>query len=165
MAQPHNETELLDKLRRAIAGTRAVMVGVADHGVRHFNPMKAQVAQGERPIWFLCRSDAPLVQDLGGVASAALITVVSDDHHLHASVAGQLSAERDQARIDQFWTSVADAWLPEGKLSPDVILLRFDPGEAEIWLSDNSFKLAWEVAKANFNREEIESGERATIRM
>ena len=99
------------------------------------------------------------------MASAALITVVSDDHHLHASVAGQLSAERDQARIDQFWTSVADAWLPEGKLSPDVILLRFDPGEAEIWLSDNSFKLAWEVAKANFNREEIESGERATIRM
>ena len=46
MAQPHNETELLDKLRRAIAGTRAVMVGVADHGVRHFNPMKSAGGAG-----------------------------------------------------------------------------------------------------------------------
>jgi general stress protein 26 len=165
MPEHPSETELLTRLRKAIAGTRAVMVGVAGEGVRHFNPMKAHVAEGERPIWFLCRRDAALVQDLGGHNRAGLITVVSDDHHLHASVAGELSAERDQARIDQFWTSVADAWLPEGRLSNEVILLRFDPAEAEVWLSDNSFKLAWEVAKANFNREPIESGARASLRM
>ena len=44
-----------------------------------------------------------------------------------------------------------------------MILLRFNPAEAQVWLSDNSFKLAWEVAKANFNRQEIASGEKATL--
>ena len=127
--------------------------------------MKGHAVEGETPVWFICRHDAALVRELDGRIGASVLNVVGEDHHLHASVLGQLSAERDQGRIDQFWNSVADAWLPEGRTSPDVILLRFDPAEAEIWISDNSFKLAWEVAKANFNRQEITSGEKATIQI
>jgi hypothetical protein len=41
--------------------------------------------------------------------------------------------------------------------------LRFDPADAEVWLSDNAFKLAWEVAKANYTQTEAQSGEHATV--
>ena len=41
----------------------------------------------------------------------------------------------------------------------------FDPASAHVWISDNSFKLAWEVAKANLNREEIHSGEHVVVSM
>ena len=165
MSAHHTDTELLAMLRKAINATRAVMVGVAGGTPHHFHPMKGHAVEGERPVWFICRRDVSLVRELGGERRAALLNVVSEDHHLHASVGGDLTAERDQGRIDQFWSSVADAWLPEGRTSPDVVLLRFDPAEAQVWLSDNSFKLAWEVARANFNRQEIASGEKATLKL
>ncbi len=165
MTESHTPAELEARVRKAIQSTRAVMLGVVGGAPRHFNPMKGHVVESETPVWFICRTDAELARELDGGSHAAMCMVVSEDHHLHASVGGTLTTERDQARIDLFWNSVADAWLPEGRTSPNVILLRFEPEEAEVWLSDNSFKLAWEVAKANFNREPIQSGEKAHIAM
>ena len=165
MTAAHTEAELISKVHKSINATRAVMVGVVGGAPHHFHPMKGHAVEGERPVWFICRRDVSLVRELGGATHAAVVNVVSEDHHLHASLGGELSAERDQGRIDQFWSSVAEAWLPEGKLSSDVILLRFDPAEAEVWISDNTFKLAWEVAKANFNRAPITSGEKVSIKL
>jgi general stress protein 26 len=163
MTTRHTEPELLAMLHKAVNGARGVMLGVVSPDSRHVQPMKGHAVEGERPVWFLCRRDNALVEASAGETRPALMTVVSEDHHLYASVAGGLAAERDQGRIDQFWSSVAEAWLPEGRTSPDVVLLRFDPAEADVWLTDNSFKLAWEVAKANFNREPIRSGETAHL--
>ena len=165
MTASHTEAELLAMLRKAINATRAVMVGLVDEGRHHFQPMKGHAVEGERPVWFICRRDILLVQELAGRTQGAVLNIVSEDHHLHASVEGELTAERDQGRIDQFWSSIADAWLPEGRTSPEVILLRFDPAAAQVWLSDNAFKLAWEVARANYGREQIRSGETATLKL
>ncbi len=163
MTGEHSQTELTAMVYKAVNATRAVMVGIAGDAASHFHPMKGHTVQGERALWFICRRDISLVQDLGGETKPAIVNVISEDHHLHASLNGRLTAERDQGRLDQFWSSVVDAWLPEGRLSQDVILLHFEPGDAEIWISDNAFKLAWEVAKANFNRETITSGEKASV--
>ncbi len=165
MTTTHTEAELISKVHAAINATRAVMVGVVGGGVHPFHPMKGHAVEGERAAWFICRRNVSLVREIGGGSREAVVNVVSGDHHLHASLQGELSAERDQGRIDQFWNSVADAWLPEGRLSPDVVLLRFVPAEAEVWISDDSFTLAWEVAKANFKGQEITSGEKASIRL
>jgi len=163
MSQAHTPAELEARLRKATKSARAVMVGLVGETTRHFQPMHAYIEEGERPIWFLCRRDIELIADLGGEARSAMINVVSEDHHLHASISGTLIEHRDQARIDLFWSSIAEAWLPEGKTSPAVTVLRFDPADAEIWLSDNAFKLAWEVAKANYTRTEAQSGEHAKV--
>ena len=165
MTQPHDTAEIEARVRKAINATRAVMLGVVGAAPRHFNPMKGHVVEGEKPVWFLCKRDAELAEELHGGSQTAMAIVVSEDHHLHASIGGTLTAERDQARIDQLWNSIADAWLPEGRTSPDVILLRLDPQDGEVWLSDNSFKLAWEVAKANYSGERAQSGERAHLSM
>ena len=165
MTAAHSEAELISRVHKAVNATRAVMVGVVGSEPRHFHPMRGHMVEGERSAWFICRRDVSLVREVGGDVHAAVVNVVSEDHHLHASLLGELTAERDQGRIDQFWSSVADAWLPEGRLSPEVILLRFDPAGAEVWISDNAFTLAWEVAKANFTRREITSGEKASIRL
>jgi general stress protein 26 len=163
MTQSHTPAELEARLRKAIPATRAVMLGLVGESARHFQPMHAYQVDEERPIWFLCRRDIELVQELASHTLPAMINVVSEDHHLHASVRGVLSEDRDQGRIDLFWSSVAEAWLPEGKTSPSVTVLRFDPDDAEVWLSDNMFKLAWEVAKANYNKTEAQSGAHAQV--
>jgi general stress protein 26 len=163
MSQTHTPAELEMRLRKAIPQTRAVMLGLVSETPSHFQPMHAYQVEEERPIWFLCRRDIDLVSELGGETRPAMINVISEDHHLHASVRGVLTEDRDQGRIDLFWSSVAEAWLPEGKTSPLVTVLRFDPADAEVWLSDNAFKLAWEVAKANYNQTQAQSGEHAKV--
>ena len=165
MTAAHTEAELISLVHKAINATRAVMVGVAGGAPLPFHPMKGHTVEGERSAWFICRRDVSLVREIDGDSHVAIVNVVSEDHHLHASLVGELTAERDQGRIDQFWSSVADAWLPEGRLSPEIVLLRFDPAEAEVWISDNSFTLAWEVAKANFKGRQITSGEKASIHL
>lgn len=165
MTAAHTEAELISLVHKAIKATRAVMVGVAGGELYPFHPMKGHTVEGERPAWFICRRDVSLVREIGGDSHAAIVNVISEDHHLHASLTGELIAERDQGRIDQFWSSVADAWLPEGRLSPDVVVLRFDPAEVQVWISDNSFVLAWEVAKANLRGQQITSGEKASIKV
>jgi general stress protein 26 len=163
MSPSHTPADLEARLRKAIPATRAVMLGLVGEAPRHFQPMHAYVVEDERPVWFLCRRDVDLVEDLAGQSRPAMVNVVSEDHHLHASIRGSLIEDRDQGRIDLFWSSVAEAWLPEGKTSPLVTVLRFDPADAEVWLSDNAFKLAWEVAKANYNQTQAESGEHAHV--
>ncbi len=163
MAEQHTPAELETKLRKAAKGVSAGMLGVVGGAPHHFAPMRAYQVDEEKPFWFITRRDVELVKELQGGSHAAMFIVVSEDHHLHACVGGTLQEDRDQARIDMFWNSVAEAWLPEGKTSPGVTLLRLDPAEAVVWLSDNAFKLAFEVAKANYNRTQAQSGETATI--
>ena len=163
MSQAHTQADLEARLRKATQTTRAVMVGLVGEAPRHFQPMKAYLVEEERPIWFLCRRDIDLVLDLAGQSRPAMVNVVSEDHHVHACIGGMLTEDRDQGRIDLFWSSVAEAWLPEGKTSPLVTVLRFDPTDAEVWLSDNAFKLAWEVAKANYTQTQAQSGEHAKV--
>jgi general stress protein 26 len=162
MTERHDPAELEEKLYAELRKVRAAMVGVVGGQPHHFQPMKPYVVAEEKPVWFLCRRDNALIGQLAG-SSTAMVVVVSEDHHLHACIGGELHEERDQGRIDLFWNSVAEAWLPEGKTSPDVTLLRLDPADAEIWLSDNAFKLAWAVAKANYTRTQADSGEKAHI--
>ena len=115
MTATHTDAELLAKLQKAVNGARAVMVGVVGGAPHHFQPMKGHTVEGESQVWFICRRDITLVRDLEGETACGPDDPSSArDNHLHASVGGELTAERDQARIDQFWSSVADAWLPEG---------------------------------------------------
>jgi general stress protein 26 len=164
MTVHHDPAEIERKLRHAAKSTRAGMLGIVGGQPRHFQPMRPYLVEDEKPLWFISRRDTQLIEDLQGSSHAAMFVLVSEDHHLHACIGGTLVEDRDQARLDLFWNSVAEAWLPEGKTSPEVTLLRFDPVEAEVWLSDNSFKLAYEVARAVYNRTEAESGEKATLR-
>ena len=165
MTEHHDPVDLERRLRREAKAVRAGMLGVVGGAPSHFHPMRPYLVEEEKPFWFIAHRDTALVKQLAGASHAAMFILVSENHHLHACIGGTLQEQRDQGRLDLFWSSVVDAWMPEGKTSPEVTLLRFDPAEAEIWLSDNSFKLAFEVARANYKRSDIESGERATLKL
>ena len=44
--------------------------------------------------------------------------------------------EPSQERFDQFWNNFVEAWYDGGKDDPDVLFLRMDLGDAEIWNGD-----------------------------
>jgi general stress protein 26 len=95
-------------------------------------PMTAQLDKdAHSEIWFFTGRDHPLAQGGGSVA-----TFASKDHQLFARFTGRLTEETSRERLDKQWNSVIEAWFPGGKEDPNLLMLRMDLGQAEIWNSD-----------------------------
>src|SRR6185437_13628331 len=74
-------------------------------------------------------------------STPALMTLSSKGHDVFATVRGSLSRTNDRGVIDRLWNPFIAAWYEGGKDDPSLVLLRFDPADAEIWL-DGSILVA-----------------------
>jgi hypothetical protein len=61
----------------------------------------------------------------------------SKGHDLFATVGGSLRQDNDSRTVDRLWNPFVAAWY-SGKDDPNLRLLRFDPGTAEIWQNASS---------------------------
>jgi len=131
-------TELETKFWKALKTDRTVLLGLRCGGDGHAQPMTAQIDGDEGgPIWFFSASDVDLVQAIGGGASAFL-HFAAKEHDLFASVNGRLAIDNDRATIERLWNPFVAAWFEGGKDDPKLRLLRFEPGNAQIWFNENS---------------------------
>ena len=154
----------IEQLFDILDDTHAVMTGLDKPG-HSMQPMAPQVDEDMRGIWFYSKRDS----DLGGSvakqpANRARICVISTDHDYHACISGTMSEETDRSLIDKFWSPAVAAWFEDGKDDANLILLRFDASEADIWASSGSaIRFAWEIAKANMTDEEPDVGEKIHV--
>ncbi len=121
--------------------------------------MTAFVEDDGRTIWFFTRKDTDLAQAADG--GQAMFIVQTND--LQACIGGKLTETFDRTRMDKYWNSVVAAWYPEGKDDPQLSMLRFDCDDAEVWMSDNPVKFAWEVVKANATHTTPDAGGKAHL--
>src|SRR5690606_1360459 len=68
----------------------------------------------------------------------ATLVYAAKGHDLFATVHGTLNIDNDPAVIDRLWNRFVAAWFEGGKDDPKLCLLRFEPGEAEIWKDASS---------------------------
>jgi general stress protein 26 len=98
-------------------------------------PMTAQLDRdANSAIWFFTSRTGPFGR--GGPATA---TFSGKDHGLFARFTGTLVEETSRARLDEEWAPAVKAWFPGGKDDPDLLMLRMDLGQAEIWNADLGF--------------------------
>lgn len=98
-------------------------------------PMTAQLdKQADSAIWFFTGRDHTFAQ--GGPATA---TFAGKGHEMFARFSGVLVEETSRARLDKQWSTMIEAWFPGGKDDPNLLMLRMDLGQAEIWNSDLGF--------------------------
>ena len=130
--------ELKTKFWRALKSDRTALLGLGRGGDGHAQPMTAQIDGDEGgPIWFFSARDVDLVQAVGG-GQDAYLHFASKGHDLFASVDGRLAVDNDRVTIERLWNPFVAAWFEEGKDDPKLRLLRFEPGNAQIWLNENS---------------------------
>lgn len=124
--------ELKDKFWKSVKSDRTMMIGLAGVDQAHTRPMTAILDGDEGPIWFFTSTDTELAQKVtaGGNAVA---TFADKGHDLFACVHGHLVHEADRSMVDRLWNPFVAAWYEGGKDDPKLVLLRFDPAEAEIW--------------------------------
>jgi general stress protein 26 len=130
-----SETEIRGRFWNELSKSPYLMVSL-DRGHRHGVPMTAQLdAHADHCIWFYATRENRLAP--GGPAMAQF---AARDHGLFACIDGMLAQEADPAVIDRYWSKAVAAWYPGGRDDPDLLMLRFDLGTAEIWLADLSIK-------------------------
>ena len=120
----------------ALDSDRTVMLSRGAQGSAQPRPMTAVVEEKPGPIWFFTARDSELLDGMRN-GDAALFTFVDKGHKVFATVSGALTETDDRAVIDRLWNPFIAAWY-DGKDDPKLVLLRFDPKEAEIWESGNS---------------------------
>lgn len=126
-----------DDIRRRfwieLSNSPFLMVGLQGSSA-HSEPMTAQIdPHANHCMWFYTNKNNRLAP--GGPAMAQF---ASKDHHLFACIDGLLVTEGDQAVIDRYWSRQVESWYSGGRNDPDLLMLRFDLGTAEIWRADLS---------------------------
>ena len=78
----------------------------------------------------------------GGAAS---MQFSSKGHDLFACVKGKLVEEKDPSIIDKHWSNPVEAWYEDGRSDSDLLMMRFELENSEIWEADpgavGAFKL------------------------
>ena len=136
-----NPDELKQKFWKALADSPYLFLeptGESDSAV----PMSPQLDKdANSAIWFFTHTKSAFAK-LGPVTA----TFQGKGHNMFARFEGKLVKETSQARFDQFWNNFVEAWYDEGKTDPDLLFLRMDLGNAEIWDGDigllNTAKMA-----------------------
>lgn len=130
-----SDAEIEEKFWKELKASPFLMLGVEGARDGATQPMTAHF-DGERgPLWFFTAKDHDLTRAVAGGA-AAIATFTAKGHDLFASIRGRLSLSEDRAVIDRLWNPVAAQWYEGGKEDPKLILLRLDPEDAKVWLSD-----------------------------
>ena len=122
-----------DAFWHALAASPIMMVRLANAG-SPAHPMTAQLDRdADGRIWFFMSRDNTLA-----AAGPAHADFAASGHHLFAALEGTLGEETDRAVFDKLFSSDVAAWFKGGADSADVLLMRFDIGNAEIWKTDTT---------------------------
>lgn len=158
---PNNIADIKKRLWKAIDERHGTgMLGLMDSR-QHFQPMTAFVEEGDGQIWFFTRKDTDLAQAVAAGDSMAMFVVQTND--LQACLGGRLTETFDRVRMDKYWNSVVAAWYPNGKDDANLTMLRLDLEDAEVWISANPVRFAWEIAKANATHRAPDAGDKAHV--
>lgn len=132
------DSEIKKKFWNALKHDRTIMLGLAGVEEGHAQPMTALIEGDEGgPIWIFTAKDTDLAQAIGR-SHPAIAQFAAKGHELFASIEGEIMPDNDRAVIDRLWSPFIAAWFKGGKDDPKLLLLRFEPSHAQIWLNENS---------------------------
>lgn len=163
MSEDQSPADLERRLWREIDHVKTVMLGLV--GGEHMQPMTGFADEHDGTVWFYLRKDNDLVKQSGD-GKPGMFCLLTKDHGFIACVSGTVAERYDRDRIERFWNPVVSAWFPDGKDDPDLTLLRFDPQDAQVWVSQsNPISFGFALAKAKLGKTEPEVGTAAHIRL
>ncbi|WP_374410978.1 pyridoxamine 5'-phosphate oxidase family protein [Novosphingobium colocasiae] len=125
------DKETRETFWKAFASSPVIMMRL-EGADGHAEPMSAQLDKNaHHAIWFFTKRDNRIAP--GGPAMGQVMT---RDHGVFACIKGTLSEETDQSVREAHWNNAVEAWLPGGKTDPNVVMLRYDITDSEVWASD-----------------------------
>lgn len=122
------------------------MVITRDGGKLRARPMAPRVSTDRREILFLTDRDSHKVEEIERDAEVAC---TFSKHGQYVSLSGTARLSGDRGLVNEIWDAEAEAWMPQGKEDPSVVVLVVMPDQAELWdVKASKVTQAWEFAKA-----------------
>lgn len=150
------ETRLKKQFWETLDDSPFMMIGLQGVEDSQTRPMTAQVDRQDRekdeggPIYFFASKTDGVGSHIGE-GQRAVATFAGKGHKLFANIHGQLVPANDRGVIERLWNPFIAAWYKNGKDDPDLLLLRFDTEQAEIWEADTGSTLKAAAMKALFD--------------
>ena len=132
-----DEREIEEKFWSELKDSPFIMLGVEGTRDGATQPMTAIFEDQDRDagiLWIFTAKDHDFTRAMGQ-SNQGIAAFSAKGHDLFASLRGTLRIDNDRATIDRLWNPVVAQWY-EGKDDPKLALVRFDVGDAKIWLSD-----------------------------
>lgn len=142
-----NKQEQIDKIQDVIKNVKfAMMSTVNSKGDVHAWPMTtSETSIGAKEIWFIGDKTSDVVKDIQDNPKIGL-SYASEDEKNYVSVSANAELSSDQAKLEELWSPVYNAFFEHGKEDPNVQLIKVVPHGVECWLSGSStvnmFKMA-----------------------
>ncbi|MGV8950322.1 MAG: pyridoxamine 5'-phosphate oxidase family protein [Cypionkella sp.] len=151
--------EFWDRMKSARAG----MLGIKGAGrLVAMSPQIDDRLPGD--IWFITAKGTDLARGVEAGAQAAQLVIADESAGLYADIDGSLAMSHDPKVLEDVWNFAADAWFENGKDDPDVRLLRFTPGSAEISITTTSgVKFLYEITKSTLTGAEPDVGAQGAL--
>ncbi|WP_134767759.1 pyridoxamine 5'-phosphate oxidase family protein [Nocardioides sp. 1609] len=131
------------------------------HGQLVARPMSHQQVEDDVDLWFLTRRDAHLVAE---IAADPRVGVTLTGSSTWVSLRGEAFVVDDRAKVEELWSTGAEAWLPEGPDSPEVALVRVRADGGEYWDAPGGRVLtAISFAKSKLTGSTTDLGDNATV--
>ena len=93
-------------------------------------PMARQEVEPSAELWFISARDTRHVEDIGRDPKVHLTFSSSSTW---VAMSGRAQVVDDRAKLEELWTTFAEAWLPGGPEDPNATLLKVDVDEVEYW--------------------------------
>ncbi len=129
----------MDKVQEIIKDVKfAMMSTVNKKGDLHAWPMTTnETSLGAKEIWFVGDKTSDIVKDIQDNKQIGL-TYASKDAKNYVSISGNAELVDDQAKIEELWSVVDNAFFEQGKEDPNVQLIKVVPHGIECWISGSS---------------------------
>jgi general stress protein 26 len=126
-------------------------------------PMSPLPRKDDHAIWFVTSSDHDTFKAAAS-GGEAKIYLCDSDAHAYGTVKGTLTAEQDDAKLDDLWSPMADMWFDNGREDDSVRLMKFTPSEAELWISEGTAKYLFETIKSNVTDSKPDVGDYGIVK-
>ena len=119
------------KVAELIKGERfAFLTTIAPGGKLTSRPMTLQEVEFDGDLWFFAeRSSHPVAH----IAAQPQVNVGVGSGGTWVSLTGAARVVRDAGKKRELWSSVVEAWFPDGPDADHVVLLRVEGRSAEYW--------------------------------
>jgi len=151
--------DIRKKMWKAMADSPNVMVSLTGND-EHAEPMHAVLdKEADSEFWFYTKKGNRIAP--GG---KAMVHFSSKGHDIFACISGELIKEERQAIIDKYWSKQVAAWYENGKDDPELLMLRLDLQDAEIWHADPGIKGMYKLMTGK-NIDPEEMGDHANVKL
>jgi general stress protein 26 len=105
-------------------------------GILRSRPMVAPASEFDGTLWFISKFSSGKVDEIRA-GSQVNLSYASESKGRYLSLSGTAYVVPDKLRMETLWTEAYRAWFPHGLDEPELVLLRVDIVEAEIWDSES----------------------------